>query len=191
MFFWNIYSIKFDFIELLIRKYIYPKRKLIFEVKMDIDEKDKEILRELQKDCKQSPQKIGNKLNLPTTTVYHRIKKLEAEKIITGYHARVDAAKVGRGAIAYVFMEIVGPRGTKTLKDHLYSVQKKLAKIPDVKECYIMTGTDDIVVKILGLNEKEVATFVIDKLSEMPEITKTRTCIVLNTAKNVPEVYIP
>ncbi|GAG23110.1 unnamed protein product, partial [marine sediment metagenome] len=63
---------------------------------MKLDLKDRKILYELDFEARQSLSKIGKKVGLPTEVVHYRIKRLEQEKIITGYNFMVDLTKLGR-----------------------------------------------------------------------------------------------
>ena len=73
--------------------------KTVTEIKLD--EKDKQILKELQKDCKQTFKELAKKLKLPETTVKRRVGKLEKNKVIVGYHAVLNPRKVGKTVAAF------------------------------------------------------------------------------------------
>jgi len=71
-----------------------------------IDEKDKKILLELQKNARQSISSIARKTQLPRDVVKYRIKKLEENKIILSYHAFLDHAKLGYPMYTFVLISL-------------------------------------------------------------------------------------
>ncbi len=68
-----------------------------------LDSKDRKILRQLQEDCRQSIASIAKKTKLPRDVIIYRIKKLEKQKVIRGYHAFLSPAKLGSPLYSYAF----------------------------------------------------------------------------------------
>lgn len=150
---------------------------------MKIDHKDFEILKELQKDCKQSLKKLSRKLNMSITTLYDRIKKLEREGVITNYRAIVDPEKTDMSFISLIFirMRYHYPGEKEPLSQR--EVAKKLSFIPGVQQVYIISGEWDILVKARGRNIKEIADIVIDQIRKIKGIDRTLTSNVWVTTK--------
>ena len=61
-----------------------------------LDEIDKKVLNELQENAKQKTYQLSKKLNIPRTTIHHRIKKLEEKQIILGYYTIFDFSKIDK-----------------------------------------------------------------------------------------------
>jgi len=78
------------------------KYELEFGEKVKLDDKDKKIIEQLQKNAKQSISDIARKTKLPRDVVKYRIKKLEEEKVIRFYHAFLNPSKLGYPLYAYV-----------------------------------------------------------------------------------------
>ena len=78
------------------------KYELEFGEKVKLDNKDKKIIEQLQKNAKQSISDIARKTKLPRDVVKYRIKKLEEEKVIRFYHAFLNPSKLGYPLYAYV-----------------------------------------------------------------------------------------
>lgn len=105
-----------------------------------LDEIDLGILEILQKSCKTSIRQIANKLGIPSSTIQYRIKKLETEKIIEGYYAKIDEAKIGKSYVTITFVRAkYGP-------DYHKKIGQKLSQIPGVKAVYFVLGEIDFVV---------------------------------------------
>lgn len=142
---------------------------------MALDEKDKKILRELQKDCKQSLREIARKLEMTITTVHDRIKNMEKEGVIKGYKTIIDAEKVDKPVIAFIniSMRYHYPELPEPLSQR--EVARQISLIPGVQEVHIVGGEWDILVKARGKDIKEIGDFVIDRLRKIKGVDKTLT----------------
>lgn len=136
-----------------------------------IDNIDVEILGILQKDCRIKLGEIARKLGIPKSTVYYRIKRLEAQKIIRGYHARVDAAKLGKDYTAIVSIR------TKHSSGYQKKVGDKLAQIAGVWATYFVFGEEDFIVLTLSDNREELMK-IVEKISNIDGVERTNTTIV-------------
>ncbi len=108
---------------------------------MTADSVDRRIIAILQADGKLSYQELGEAVGLSAPAAFQRVRKLEAGGIIAGYHARVNAAAVGKPLVAFVQIH-VGPEA---------DAQQLLARwrrTPAVLECHRLTGADRYVLKV-------------------------------------------
>ena len=146
---------------------------------MKIDEKDHEILELLEKDASLTKKQIAKKLSLPLTTVHNRISKLEKEKVILGYKAKIDKKKLGLSLPAYVGITV------KYLSPN-YSQEKlaqEIAKCPEVEEVSIMAGETDIIAKVRVKDADSLNDFLIKRLRILPSVDKTNTMVVIKEIK--------
>jgi len=139
-----------------------------------MDKVDQKILNHLMSDARLSARQLGLKLGMSTVTVLTRIKKLEKEKIITGYTALINHEKLGYDLTTVI--EVVGK------KDKLIELENKLAKIENVCDVYDITGSTDMIIIAKFKNRSEVSEFV-KRLYSIPYIENTITHIALNTIK--------
>ena len=155
-----------------------------------MDEKDLELLDELQKDCRQSLKKIARKLSMSITTVYDRMKKLEKEGIIKGYKATIDPEKTDNAMTAFIFakIEYFSPGSEEPLSQR--EIAKRISMLPGVSDVYIVPGDWDILIKVRGKNIKELADFVIDRLRRIKGIGRTFTTDVWITVKESTELNL-
>jgi len=88
---------------------------------MNLDEKDKKILTELQTNCKQTITEISKKTKLPRDVVVYRIKKLEKEEVIRQHHTSLNPKKLGYPLYVYVLFSLynITPNEEKKLVEHL------------------------------------------------------------------------
>lgn len=157
---------------------------------MKLDEKDLELLDELQKDCKQSLKKIARKLNMSITTVYDRMKKLEREGVIIGYKAILNPEKANNMMTAFIFAKI--EYFTLDSEEPLSQreIAKKISLIPGVSDVYIVPGDWDLLIKVRGKSIKDLADFVIDRLRKIKGIGRTFTTDVWITVKESTELNL-
>jgi len=153
-----------------------------------LDEKDVKILEFLQKNCKLSIKEIASNLNLPITTVYAKIKRMEELKLIKGYKAILDYGKVGKGTLAFILVSVAyRPLSEETLISQR-EIAKEISKFPEVQEVHIISGDWDLLIKVRAENVDVIGKFVIDKLRTVKGIQKTLTCMVFDTVKEDPSI---
>ena len=107
-----------------------------------IDDIDWRILDQLQRDGRISYTELGRRVALTAPAVAERVRRLEEAEVIKGFHADVDAAKVGFPITAFVRWTSSGPDCS-----HLGEVAKE---IPEIVECHRVTGEASYVLKILA-----------------------------------------
>ncbi len=139
-----------------------------------LDEIDYKILRNLLVDSRMSSRKLALKLGLSTVTIITRLKKLEKEKIIKGYSARIDHQKLGYELTAII--------EAKAKRGRMIEVEHKIADLDNVCAVYDVTGSMDTIIVAKFKNRKELSDFV-KSLSSIPDIENTVTHIVLNDVK--------
>lgn len=149
--------------------------------KVKIDKIDNVILDILQKDCRTPLEEIAKRAKIPKSTVYYRIKKLEERRIIEGYYAKVDAAKLGKEYIAVILVRAkYGP-------GYHEKVGRKIAEIPGVWAVYFVLGDTDFVVMVRA-NDREDYMRILSTLMNMREIERTSTQVVVKVIKEDPRV---
>lgn len=139
-----------------------------------MDEKDRQILKLLLADSRQSARQLSLRMGLSTVTVLSRIKRLEDEKMIQGYSVRLDHEQLGYELTAVI--EI------KTTQGKMLEIENYIAKQDNVIAVYDITGNADTLVIAKFKDRKSLSSFV-KKLSTVPNIENTVTHIVLNTIK--------
>ncbi len=141
---------------------------------MKMDDKDVQILTHLLTDARQSARQLANRLGSSTATMISRINKLEENKIIHGYSARLDHELLGYDITAII--EI------KTTKGKMLEIENEIAKQDNVIAVYDITGDSDTIVIAKFKDRKSLSSFV-KKLFAVPNVENTVTHIVLNTIK--------
>ncbi|MCD6242012.1 Lrp/AsnC family transcriptional regulator [Candidatus Bathyarchaeota archaeon] len=152
-----------------------------------LDKKDIQILRIIQKNSKITTREIARQLNIPVTTVFTRIKKLEQKGIIKEYRAILNEKKLGKGTTAFILASFSYRTQNKELLSQR-ELAREIAKFPEVQEVHIITGDWDLLIKVKAENVEAIGKFVIDKLRLVKGIEKTLTCVVFETEKETTEI---
>jgi len=143
-----------------------------------LDEKDKAILRLLQADAKITVREIATKIHLSTTPVHERIKRMEDTGVILRYATLVDHSKVKKGlmAICYVSLKEHNKRsGSRFIKT--------IQELPEVVECYIISGEFDFMLKVVADNMDDYYDFHVNKLGQVDNIGQVQSTFVMGVIK--------
>lgn len=146
---------------------------------MKLDHIDKQLLEFLQKDAKQSIKALANLVNLSTTAVYERIKNLERKQVIQQYTIVVSPEKVEKEFLSFCMIQL-----DKHSQQNLLEFEKKIKTLPEVLECFHVSGTYDYLLKIRVKNIAEYRTFMVNKLTDIPHIANTQSAFSINEVKS-------
>ena len=117
------------------------------ELPVSLDEKDRGILRLLQENAKITVREIAAKIHLSTTPVHERIKRMEDSGVILQYATLVNHSKVKKGLMAICYV---------SLKEHNKKSGAKfirtIQELPEVIECYNISGQFDFMLKVVVEN---------------------------------------
>ncbi|MEO2052038.1 MAG: Lrp/AsnC family transcriptional regulator [Allomuricauda sp.] len=152
---------------------------------MELDQKDLELVKMLQSDCKKTTKQYADALNLSKTAVYERIRRLERNGIVTQYVALVDKEKVNRNFTVLCHIRLV-----QHTKDNVLKFEREILKLDEVSECFHVGGDYDYILKINVEDMKSYREFMITKLTAINNIGNTQSSFVINEVKNSPALYL-
>ncbi len=142
-------------------------------------EKTEEILKLLEENARVSVKEIAEILGVSEEEVEETIKKLEGDKIILKYKTIVDWEKLGVEEV-YAIIDV---RVNLTREKGYDDIAKRIAKFPEVHAVRLVSGEYDFQVVVKGKSLKDIAFFVAEKISTIPEVRDTVTHFVLRTYK--------
>ncbi|NLR58672.1 Lrp/AsnC family transcriptional regulator [Chitinophaga polysaccharea] len=149
------------------------------------DQIDMCIMDILQEDARTTNKEIASRLGKSVTSIFERVKRLEAEGYIQRYIAVLNKHKLGKNLVAYTSV---------TLKEHghdrLLSFEQKINSFPEVMECYKMNGQFDYLLKVLVADMEAYEVFNLTKLSRLDNIYKIRSLFVLSETKHEVELNL-
>src|SRR3990170_1226215 len=143
-------------------------------VQTKLDPKDLAILKILQQNARITVKEISDKVNLSTTPVYERIKRMEETGVIKQYATLVDHAKVKKGlmVICYVSLSVHNKNaGSKFIK--------AIQEMNEVIECYNISGEFDFMLKVVAENMDNYYDFHVNKLSQVENMGHVQSVFVM------------
>ena len=150
-----------------------------------LDEIDVQILSLLQEDSRLTNKELASKIHLSGTPTFERVKRLEREGYIEKYAAVLNAEKINRGFIAFCNV---------SMKQHTYDnsqrIMEAVQKIPEIVECYNISGDYDFMLKIYVADMKAYQQFVLKILGELDCIGSINSFFVLGEVKNSHQLPI-
>jgi Lrp/AsnC family leucine-responsive transcriptional regulator len=150
--------------------------------KAKLDDLDFAILRELQEECRTPLQEIAERVGAPVSTVHYRVKRLERESVIEGYHAKINPEKMD---LEY----ITAMRVSADYASGYYSViGDELAKIPGVWAVYLVLGDYDFLV-LTRSKDREEFLKIVDNAIQVKGLKKTSTQVVAKLIKEDPRLH--
>lgn len=140
-----------------------------------LDAIDIKILSILQRDGRCHQADIAKKVELSAPAVMERVRKLEARGIITGYHALVDAKKVGKDITAFIGVSISN-------QSYIAGFCSNIVGNPDVLECHHVTGEESFILKVKIANTVSLEEL-LAYIRSLEGVTRTVTKVVLSTPR--------
>lgn len=149
-----------------------------------MDEFDRKILAYIQEFGRSSYAEMGAAVGLSISAVNERLKKLERQGTVSGWAARLDPEAVGCSVLAFVHVLIERP-------EHEAAFLDLVRGEPAIQECHHVTGDWSYLLKIRAASLKALEDIIARRIKALPGIPRSRTSIVLSTAKETGAIPIP
>ncbi len=150
----------------------------------NLDETDKKLLGLLQNNAKMTTKQLAHHLNLSTTPVFERIKRLERTGVIEKYVAIINKEKVGKELVAFCNV---------SLKQHSHDVirefESEIAKLNEVIECHHIAGMFDYTLKVITQNMDTYHNFIYNKLASVDNVGNVQSSFVMREIKSGTEIH--
>ncbi len=150
-----------------------------------LDNIDKRILHEIQHDGRLSIVELAERVNLSKSPCLKRLRRLEKDGYIRGYHAVLDAKKLSYGHLVFVQVTLAN-----TTRQKLEDFNKAVQLIPQVLSCHMMSGGYDYLLKVRTRDMDEYRILMGDVLSALPSVGQTSTFAVMEEVKDTMHVPI-
>lgn len=140
-----------------------------------LDEFDINIIKELEKDGRMAFSAIATNLKISNTMVHQRINKLTEQGILTGIKPIINEKKIGYDWGAFTGISLKKDQNSNRIIE-------ELKKIPEITECYYITGSYTLYVKIIAKDHEHMRRVLYEKIDNIPGIEKTNSLIELGCA---------
>lgn len=144
-----------------------------------LDRTDLLILQALQQNARLTNKELAAQVHLSPTPVFERWKRLEREGYIQRYVSVLDADKLNQGFIVFCLVKL---RRLNTDVANYFT--ERLANIPEVTECYNISGHFDYLLKIHSYNMKQYQRFLLDTLGMIESVASIESMFVMDEVKH-------
>ena len=143
-----------------------------------LDATDTKILTELQDNARLTNVELAERVGLSPSPCLARVRALEKTGTISRYVALLDAEKVGVGVS--IFIQVTLERQTEAV---LETFEQAMNRIPEVMECYLMTGDSDYLLRVVVANTVALQHFIVGRLAKTPGVANIRSSFALKQVK--------
>ncbi|MCA3255636.1 MAG: Lrp/AsnC family transcriptional regulator [Alphaproteobacteria bacterium] len=150
-----------------------------------LDPIDRLILRNLQADGRITNVELAARAGLTAPPCLRRVRALEEQGVVKGYHADLDSEALGYGITVFAMVSLKSQAETD-----LRAFEEHVAKLPQVRECHMLNGEIDFVLKIVAHDLQEFQRFLTSALTTAPGVEHVKTSLTIRTSKNLPGVPV-
>ncbi len=150
-----------------------------------LDKVDLQILRTLQDNARLTTKELASRVSLSSTPVFERLKRLENNGYIKKYIAVLDAEKLNQGFVVFCNVKL-----TRLNRDIAADFVKIIQDIPQVTECYNISGNFDYLLKIHAPNMKYYQEFILNVLGTIDSLGSIESTFVMDEVKHAYGIHI-
>jgi Lrp/AsnC family transcriptional regulator, leucine-responsive regulatory protein len=144
-----------------------------------LDKIDANILRLLQANARAQMKDIAEEVGLTPAPCIDRVRQLEKQEIITGYHARVDPAALGLNLLVFIEITLTDKSG-----DHVAKFKREISGIPQILECHWVSGSYDFLVKARLPDIGDYRDLLQEILMKLQGVKQVNSAVVIEEMKN-------
>ncbi|HSE79937.1 MAG TPA: Lrp/AsnC family transcriptional regulator [Alphaproteobacteria bacterium] len=150
-----------------------------------LDRIDRRILRDLQDNGRMTNVELARRTGISAPPCLRRVRALEQAGVVRGYHADVNPAALGFGVT--VFAQV----GLSSQAEHdLKSFEELVKTWPQVRECHMLAGETDFLLKVVAEDWDAYQRFLTTQLTTAPNVNHVKSALAIRTAKQLPGVPI-
>ena len=152
---------------------------------MMLDDIDRRILAELQADGRMTNVELAQRVGLTAPPCLRRVRSLEDDGTINGYHAALNAGKLGYAIMVFAMVSL-----KSQAESDLRAFEDHVASLPQVRECHMLNGEIDFILKIVARDLQEFQSFLTSELTTAPHVAGVKTSLTIRTSKHQPGVPV-
>jgi Lrp/AsnC family leucine-responsive transcriptional regulator len=143
-------------------------------------------LRELQRDGRISNVELARRINLSPPATHARVRRLEEEGAVRAYVALLDQERVGYEMTCFISVSLQLHQ-----HEHLTAFHAAVDEIPEVLECYHVTGEFDYLLKVVIRSRQDLQRLIVHRLTPLPGVARIHTSLVLGEVKATTVLPLP
>ncbi len=144
----------------------------------NLDSYDRQIITVLGEDGRISVADLARRIGLTKTPTQARVKRLEAEGIITGYRVMLDPIRLGLDHVAFVEVKL-----SDTREAALRAFNVAVAKVPEIEQAHMMASHFDYLLKVRTRSMSDYRAVLGEKISGLPHVSSTSTYVAMQAVK--------
>ena len=148
-----------------------------------LDHIDRRLLSILQDEGRITNVELAQRVGLTAPPCLRRVRALEEEGLIRGYHADLDAGKLGFGITVFAMVSL-----KSQAEDALRAFEAAMRELPEVREVHMLNGEIDFMLKIVSRDLQSFQEFLTSKLTAAPNVASVKTSLTIRTSKLAPGV---
>ena len=152
---------------------------------LTLDPIDRRILDLLQQDGRMTNVDLAERVGLTAPPCLRRVRALEEGGAIRGYHAELDARVLGYPVTVFAMVSL-----KSQAEEDLEAFEAHVATIPEVRECHMLSGEIDFVLKIVAPDLPAFHALLTSKLTTAPKVASVKTSLTIRTTKALPGVPV-
>lgn len=152
---------------------------------MAFDDIDRQLLTLLQDNGRMTNVELAERVGLTAPPCLRRVRALEERGMIRGYHADLDAAKLGYTITVFAMVSL-----RSQAEADLAAFEAHVANIPEVRECHMLNGEIDFILKIVAADLQSFQRILTTQLTTAPGVEHVKTSLTIRTSKQVPGVPV-
>ena len=153
--------------------------------KIKLDDVDRQILSDLQGDGRMTNVELAKRAGISAPPCLRRVRALEDGGIVRGYHADIDADALGYSVNVFAFVGL-----TSQAESDLREFEEMVSALPQVRECHMLMGETDFLLKIVAHDWDDFQRLLTSKLTPAPNVSHVKTALAIRSAKSLPGVPI-
>lgn len=150
-----------------------------------LDKIDKKILQTLQTDGRITNVELARLIGISAPPCLRRVRTLEEAKVIKSYHARIDQAFMGFGVTVFAMVKL-----NSQAENDLAAFEKQMAALPMVRECHMLAGDVDFLLKIVAKDWDAYQTLLTNQLVSAPNVNSVKSSLSIRSSKDLEGVPI-
>ncbi len=152
---------------------------------LNLDTIDMKLLAALQKNGRVTNVDLAAKVGLTAPPCLRRMRALEESGIIRSYHADVDSVSLGYTITVFAMVSL-----KSQAEEDLRIFEEHVASIPEIRECHMLNGEIDFILKIVSKDLQAFQELLTSQLTSAPNVTSVKTSLTIRTTKDDPGVPI-
>lgn len=153
--------------------------------KLDLDDRDRRILAELQADGRLSNAELAERVNLSPSACLRRVQMLMEGGLVAGTHLILDQKSAGFEGTAYVSITLDGQE-----RDKLDAFEARVRHVGEIQECYLLAGQADYLLRVVFRDMDDLERLHSEVLTRLPGVRRVQSTMALRTVKRTTKLPV-